>query len=587
MVREVSKNEKREDGRERHPEVILGSFGKCSSVFRLIHADVYSAIRLILSIAFRPVVASGSPGYDDQRKSDPSALDVDHWRFPVKIVTGTFSHETNTFSNIPTSLDEFKKQGITLGNEIPKRFAGTSSIENSFLEASQRHGFELVWTIAASAIPGGLIPRETFDWIEEKLLAGIKDAGEIDGVLLHLHGSGVVDGIPDAEGRVLRDVRALIGPDIPVAATLDLHSLNTREMMDNATLLIGYDTYPHVDPHERGAEVADRIVDIIKGRIKPEGALEKPPLWTPLQSQVTSRHDTPMRRLIDRAREIEGDPDVISASCFAGFPFADVAHLGLSTMVYTDGKPELAQAYARELASMAWEMHDQWLVHPTPIEPAVRQAIEASEGPVILADIADSGAGGTAGDGAEILREMLKQGARSSAVCSICDREAIEKAVAAGVGETVRIEIGGKQDEFHGEPVKVVAKVRMIHNGEFRRKGPMLTGAVQTVGTTVVLEIGGIDGIEVMLTEHRAHPNDLEYFRAFGIEPVDRKMLVLKSAAHYRAAFDPIAKLTIEVDAPGLTSPDFRRYDFKNIARPMYPFDDMSLNAYPGSSGRA
>jgi microcystin degradation protein MlrC len=291
-----------------------------------------------------------------------------------------------------------------------------------------------------------------------------------------------------------------------------------------------------------------------------------------------------MRELVDRAFEIEKDPDVISASCFAGFPFADVSHLGLSTMVFANGRPELADHYAKELAELAWKMHDRWLVYPTPVDEAVKQAIDAPQGPVILADIADSGAGGTAGDGTEILREMLKQGARSGAICSICDAEAIEKAVATGVGGTLRMEIGGKQDNFHGAPVEVTAKIRMIHEGRFERKGPMLTGALQTVGRTVVLEIGGYGGIEVMLTEHRAHPNDLEYFRAFGIEPTDRKMLVLKSAAHYRAAFDPIAAMTIEVDAPGLTSPNFRNFDFKKIPRPMYPFDEMPLDAYPGTS---
>jgi len=256
--------------------------------------------------------------------------------------------------------------------------------------------------------------------------------------------------------------------------------------------------------------------------------------------------------------------------------------IGLPGLTLATGRPELARKYARARAELAWNMHDRWLVYPTPVGQAVRMAREAPKGPVILADIADSGAGGTAGDGTVILKEMLEQGARGGAVCSICDRTAIDEAVAAGVGATLEMEIGGKQDKFHGDPVAVTAKVRMIHEGTFRRKGPMLTGALQSVGRTVVLEIGGDGGIEVMLTEHRAHPNDLEYFRAFGIEPADRKMLVLKSAAHYRAAFDPIAALTIEVDAPGLTSPDFRRFDFRKIPRPMYPFDEMPLDAYPG-----
>ena len=148
--------------------------------------------------------------------------------------------------------------------------------------------------------------------------------------------------------------------------------------------------------------------------------------------------------------------------------------------------------------------------------------------------------------------------------------------LAAGVGAEVSMLVGGKRDKLHGDPVPVTGTVRLIHEGSFVRQGPMGRGVLQTVGRCVVLEIGGRGGIELMLTEHRAHPNDLQYFRAFGIEPTERQMLVLKSAAHYRAAFDPIAAETIEVDAPGITSPRLERYPYKNIRRPIYPLDTVN-----------
>jgi microcystin degradation protein MlrC len=199
----------------------------------------------------------------------------------------------------------------------------------------------------------------------------------------------------------------------------------------------------------------------------------------------------------------------------------------------------------------------------------------AERGPVILADIADSGAGGTAGDATVTFKTLLDLGARNAAVCSICDQEAIDICLQAGVGAEVNLLVGGKRDRLHGDPVAITGKVRLIHEGSFVRSGPQNRGVTQTVGRCVVVEIGGRGGIELMLTEHRAHPNDLQYFRAFGIEPTERQMLVLKSAAHYRAAFDPIAAETIEVDAPGITSPRLENYPYQHLRRPMYPLDEV------------
>ncbi len=497
----------------------------------------------------------------------------------MRIVTGTISHETNTFSNIPTDLEEFGKQGISLGPDVLTRFAGTNSIEAGYIDAAKQHGFELVPTVWGSAIPGGVIPRATLDWLLGKLLDGIKGAGQIDAVMLHLHGAAVAEGIDDVEGYVLEAVRKLVGPKVPIVSTLDLHGNMTEKMVQNADLLIGYDTYPHVDVYERGREVADRLMEILAAKLKPTAALEKPAIMPPLQPMVTTM-DTPMKALIELAHKLEKEKGVISVSVFGGFPFADIQPAGFGVLVYTDNNPSLAREKARQVVRRAWELRKGWIYKAVPVREAVERAIKAPAGPIILADIADSGAGGTSGDGTEVLRAMLELGAQSGAVCSISDQEAIDACLAAGVGASVSMKIGGKRDKLHGEPVPVTGKVRLIHEGSFIRKGPQGTGQVQTVGLTVVLEIGGMGGIEVMLTEHRAHPNDLEYFRAFGIEPADRKMLVLKSAAHFRAAFGPIAKEIIDVDAPGITSPNLARFDYKHIRRPIFPLD--SFDKLPG-----
>ena len=492
----------------------------------------------------------------------------------MRIVTGTFSHETNTFSNIPTTMAEFAKQGINHGEEIPRRFRGTNAIEAAFLDASEQYGFELIWTVFGSAIPGGLVSQEAYEYFSGHLLEGIQAAGAIDGVLLHLHGAMVTDQLDDGEGHLLESVRRVIGPEVPIVTTLDLHANLTPRIIQNCTAMTGYDTYPHVDMYDRAFEAADILVRIIRGEIRPAMALERPRLITPLQSQVTTR-DTPMKRIIDRVHRLEADPRVISIAAFGGFPFSDIEPAGFSCVVVTDGDQELADQFAKEIADSALAEGRNWIVHPTPPEEAVRRAMAAERGPVILADIADSGAGGTAGDATVTLKTLLELGARNAAVCSISDQEAIDICLAAGVGAEVSMLVGGKRDKLHGDPVSITGKVRLIHEGSFVRGGPMGRGVVQTVGRCVVVEIGGRDGIELMLTEHRAHPNDLQYFRAFGIEPTARQMLVLKSAAHYRAAFDPIASETIEVDAPGITSPRLERYDYKKIRRPIFPLDQV------------
>jgi microcystin degradation protein MlrC len=268
---------------------------------------------------------------------------------------------------------------------------------------------------------------------------------------------------------------------------------------------------------------------------------------------------SPLKIAIDRAREIEREPGVLAATVLGGFPFADVPFAGVSTVVVTDGDPALARRYADELAAVCWERRADFAVRPTPVAEAIAEAMAAPAGSVyVLADVADSGASGTAGDGTTVLRGMLDAGARSAAVAQIMDREAVAACIAAGVGAELTLAVGGRHDGLHGPPVEVTGTVRLIHQGGFPLAGPMGAGTMASRGRTVVLEIGGPGGIELQLTELRGHPHDLNYFRAFGIEPTERRILVLKSAAHFRAAFEPIATKVIEVDAPGISSPTCR-----------------------------
>jgi microcystin degradation protein MlrC len=492
----------------------------------------------------------------------------------IRIVTGGLSQEMNTFQWEPTSLADFGKGSshIDRGAEI-LALEGTGTIYGGIIAAAKAAGIELIPTTYGNAVPGGRVSREAFELIKNEIVEGVRQAMPVDGVLLGIHGAMALEHNDDGEGPLITAIREVVGPDVPIVAPLDLHTNLSEEMMEEATAFVGYKEYPHIDTPETGARAMEILLATIKGEIKPTMAYVKLPLIAPNQSMVTT-WQSPLKRAIDRAREIEHEPGVVAATVLGGFPFSDVPYTSVATIVVTNDDPALAQKYANELASICWDLRADFTIHPTPIKDAIAEALAGEPGSVyVLADISDSGASGTAGDGTAVLKGLLEANAKSASVAQIMDRAAVDACVAAGVGATVTLSVGGKHDGLHGEPVEVTGMVRLIHEGTFVIAGPMGAGTLASRGRTVVLEIGGRGGIELQLTDLRGHPSDLNFFRAFGIEPTQRRILVLKSAAHFRAAFEPIATKVIEVEAPGISSPNLHSFNYQRLRRPIYPLD--------------
>jgi microcystin degradation protein MlrC len=277
-----------------------------------------------------------------------------------------------------------------------------------------------------------------------------------------------------------------------------------------------------------------------------------------------------MRRLYDMADEMEKNPKVISISIFAGFPLADIPDAGFGIYVVTDGDQALADRLADQLADTAWTHRHEFIHTALPVREAVAKALAADSQPIVLADMADNTGGGAAGDGTEILRELVRVGARSAVVACLWDPRAVAECVKAGVGGSVTLEVGGKVDGRHGAPLRVTGVVRTLSDGRFVHKGPMARGLRGRLGTAAVLDI---NDVKVILISYRGQTLDPEMIRFVGLDPLDHKILVVKSTIHYRAAFEPIAREIVEVDAPGLSSSNLTRFDFKRIRRPIFPLD--------------
>lgn len=523
-----------------------------------------------------------------------------------RVAIGGFSHETNTFNPVPTELKDFQAgtgQWLVGRDEIVERHSGTRSVLAGFLAAAERHGFTALPTFYAAAPPTtGTIAAATFSAIRDHLVRSVAGANP-EGVLLHLHGAGVSAEYDDPELEVLRALRAAVGDRVPIMLVNDLHGNIGPDWATYANAIIAYKKAPHVDVYERGLEAGALMQRTLAGEVRPALAIEKPPIL--IKSGMMSLTEgglalikPPMFWLTRRAAELERQPGVLNVSVNAGFGDADVPYAGLSIIVHTDNDPGLAGKLAQELASLAWRLRRGFgtdLVL-TPPDVAVRRAVETYDWPVILADEGNNTAGGSPGDGTVILAELQRAGWPDAALF-MRDEGAVAQAIAAGPGGEVDLLLGGKREPTNGEPVRVRGTVRLVSDGRLLRgagvgdQGRRIrlptgaspapdarapTPAINLGRTAVICVEGG--QTDIVVTEYPSTQTSPWYFRAVGIEPRRRRIIVVQSATVFRGEFElaeHIARMIIEVDTPGITSPNVHRFTYRRVHRPIFPLDEL------------
>ena len=485
----------------------------------------------------------------------------------MRIAIAEISQETDTFSPIPTTQQDFEQSGLYFGDEILSKMQGVGKIGGFFNIAQNEPNIEYVPILRARATSGGRITDEALTYLTNKLIEGLKNAPPLDAFYLSLHGAASSQTIDDLEGHVLQQVRNITGPDLPIIVPLDHHANITQKIMDLATLIIGYEEQPH-DQVETGERAGKLLFRLLKKEFTPTGAWFKIPMITPQDQFLTSQ--PPMQTWFDLAREIEKRPGAITASNFPMQPWIDVEEGGWATMVYTDNNPALAKELAAELANKAWQMRDTFFKSERVAIPhAVQQADQATEGLVILSDTGDSVYGGAPGDNTVILAEMLKQNIQSTAFVPVIDAEATEKAANAGVGTQITLDIGGKLDNVFCKPVTVTATVSAISNGLHVK---LSDRDFCNMGQTVLLEAGPI---KIVLAKDRIQAiNYPIMYTHLGLNINDAKMVVLKTASNFQY-FTPWRKQLIRVDAPGMTQSNLKAFTWNRIPRPMYPLDDL------------
>ncbi|HIJ55088.1 MAG TPA: M81 family metallopeptidase [Deltaproteobacteria bacterium] len=487
----------------------------------------------------------------------------------MKWIIGAFLHETNNFSVVPTDLNAFQAQVFKTGDEIIESALGTKTPISGFIDVMNKRGDRIIPTAAASATPSGLVTKEAYKTVADIILNGVSHHLDSDGILLALHGAMMAEGFDDGEGELLEKIRAIVGPDMPIVAVLDLHSHITRKMLEHATMLVGYQKYPHTDTYERGIEAAELITRIVQEAVSPVYAIEQPPILPPCSTCNTE--SGLYRSLWEEALRPDRSYQILSTSIFAGFPHADHPDAGMSVLTYAMDQ-DTAETEVHYLSDILWKRRKEFLYTPTSIPHAVKQAVSCTAKPVVISDMSDNPGGGSANDGVEILKELIRQNVKNAAISAIYDPEVVKIAEVAGIGNDIETTLGAKTDKLHGTPIDIKANVENMTDGRFQYKGPMTHGAWGNLGPTAILNI---NGSRVIVTSERIQSRDPEIFRACGIEPTEMEILVVKSSVHFRAGFKDIAEKIIVADGPGLTAADLTLLPYKRIRRPMFPIDEI------------
>ncbi len=493
----------------------------------------------------------------------------------MRIGIAGISHESNSFSSQPTTLDRFREHGLLYGDEIVARHRDAHSKIAGYLQGAELYGYSAVPLFVAGAAPMGPLTAETYETLIDKVLDAIRNAGPLDGLFLYLHGAMVSEQYPDADGEMCARVRRLLGPNVPIMTTPDIHANMSQRMVEHTTATVIYRTNPHLDTRERGLETAQLMARTLRGEITPVQWLEQPPMLVNILKQHTG--EEPCLSLIRDLEEANKRPKILSASLSLSYQYADVVEMGASFLSVADGDLQAAQDAARWMARRAWARRAEFVADaPSPGE-ALQEAAAYPERPVVLMDVGDNVGGGSAADSTVLLQEALRTGIAEVMVV-LKDPESVQACIRAGVGASVTLSVGAKTDDLHGQPVPIRGRVRALTDGHFIEDNPVHGGGrFFNQGLTAVVETS--QKYTLILTSLPMAPVSLEQVRSTGVVPERFQILVAKGVVAPRGAYAPIAARIILVNTPGATAADPFQFAYKRRRRPLYPLEsDATYN---------
>ena len=474
----------------------------------------------------------------------------------TRIAVGGFLHETNTFAPTKAAYDGFVHGGgwppMSQGPELLERMRNINVGMAGFVPAAEAAGWELVPTIWCAASPSAHVTRDAYERVAQVIVEGIRAAGSIDAVYLDLHGAMVAEHLDDGEGEILARVRQVIGNELPMVVSLDLHANVTPEMVEHADALIAYRTYPHVDMADTGRAAAEHLALLLGTKQKFAKAFRQLPFLIPISWQCTN--DQPTKGIYQKLAALQDDA-VPTLSFAPGFPAADFPDCGASVFAYGRTQADADAAADTILNIIVGHESDFDGRIYTPDE-GVRFAMELAKTaskPVVIADTQDNPGAGGDSDTTGMLRALVRNGAARAAIGVIVDPGSAKAAHVAGLGAVIRLALGGKSGIPGDAPYEESFVVEQLSDGRFIAPGPYFGGSPINLGPSACLRIGDV---RVVVASRKAQLADQAMYRYVGIEPTEQAILVNKSSVHFRADFEPIAETLLICAAPGAMPAD-------------------------------
>ncbi|MER8842902.1 M81 family metallopeptidase [Mesorhizobium sp. M0913] len=489
----------------------------------------------------------------------------------MRLFAATLATETHSFSPLPTGIDSFKEGFFLRPGEHPEQ-APLWCTEPLWVarRRATADGFTLIEGSCFYAEPSAPTNQRDYEFLRDEILTQVKEALPLDGVLLGLHGAMVAYGYDDVEGDVLERVRAIVGPKCVIGVELDPHCHLTVKRVKIADIIILYKEYPHTDMVERAEDLLDMVLKTVRGQLKPVMSLyDCRQLTNDCRRLAWYRTDMPlMRDFVDRIKAIEGKDGVLSISIGHGFPLSDVPEVGSRVLVVMDKDKAKGDLLATELGLDLVSMRGQpsW-IDKCPVEDGISAALEYQGAPVVIADINDNAGGGAASDNTTVLRCLTERKVESAALGPLWDPIAVRLCFQAGEGAKLPLRIGGKIGPDSGVPIDATVSVIGLQRDCWQSSG----STRNRLGDCAAVRIGSV---EVVLCSERTQALGLELFSNVGIDPLTKKILVLKSALAFMIPYGPIAKKVIFVDSDGLMGKHLTEIPYKAITRPIWPLDD-------------
>lgn len=484
-----------------------------------------------------------------------------------RIGVAGFSHETVSFWPGVTPLEAFERYS-EYGDDIITKGKDTNSCIGGFIEICEKEGVELVPVVAGSGGATATVADEVYDHYVPLMVKGFKDEKDrLDGILLSLHGAMATESRTDPETDAVREIRAVVGYEMPIMVTLDLHANKDERLLKEATAVFGYHSSPHVDQAETGRRAARCMIKTLKGEYSPVCAWKKPGIVVPSVFSATTL--LPAKDLIDRVKWWMEKPGVIDATVLFGFAWSDVENLGMSAIAVTDNDLELAQRIVDDLSKLAYERRDMLTGIKNEslfnLEDGVKVAIEkakTAQKPIVLLDHADR-----SNDTTYVINELLKQGAKNTAIPVIYDPESAEKCVEAGIGAVIELDVGASTGWRDGGKLNVNGEVLWAGEAKYMGTGPMTINREMDLGPSGIIKV---DGIWLQLVSRLHSLIDDDPMKQFGYDPKGFDIIVTKSKTHFRAVYEELGEEIIIVDAPGQCPADLSHFDYKHVPEGLY-----------------